>query len=175
MTAVDPAIIGVWIVPGLRRTYEVDDNGGYYVADPETPIYFEDGGAVMIWEDEAHDRLSGTGLTPEGAWRGRDTGAEWRFAPDGSYEVRLDGVTDTGIWALRRDGAALWTRELVAMLTTDGATVTFALFANGEATYGYTAGAGVWTLHDATTWAELARFVAPDRIGPTSASSPPRP
>ena len=98
----------------------MDANGVYHVADPESPVTFEAGGAVMQWEGEAHDRLSGAGLTPEGRWRGRVTGAEWEFAADGGYTVTLDGATDRGIWALRQDGAALWTREEVATPDHDG-------------------------------------------------------
>lgn len=158
---VDPGLVGIWIVPGEPRTYEVDTGGGYHVADPESPVSFEAGGAVMLWEGEAHDRLSGSGATPQGRWRGRDTGADWDFAADGGYTVTLDGATDRGIWALRQNGTALWTREEVATLTTTGAEVTYALREGGTVTYGYTVGGGVWTLHDPKTWAELARLVDP--------------
>ena len=164
MSGLDPAIVGVWIVPGLRRTYEVDAAGGYHVADPEGAIAFVQGGAVMVWEGEPHDRRSGAGATPEGRWIGRETGAEWVFAADGSYTATLDGQTDTGIWALREDGRALWTRELVATLTTAEGLVDFALRAGGVSRYGYAVADGVWTLHDPVTRAELARFVDPGRL-----------
>ncbi|NKX43171.1 hypothetical protein [Roseicyclus persicicus] len=161
MSAVDPDLVGVWIVAGEPRTYEVEADGGYHVADPESPVAYEQGGAVMIWEGEAHDRLAGAGATPEGDWRGRDTGALWSFAADGTYTVTLDGATDTGIWAAGQDGATLWTRERVATLATNGAQVTYTLREGGTATYGYTVGGGIWTLHDPVSWVELARFVDP--------------
>jgi hypothetical protein len=161
MSGIDPRLIGIWVVPGEPRTYEVDAHGVYHVADPESAVTFEAGGAVMQWEGEAHDRLSGAGLTPEGRWRGRVTGAEWEFAADGGYTVTLDGATDRGIWALRQEGATLWTREEVATLTTTGAEVTYALREGGTATYGYTVEAGVWTLLDPASWAVLARFIDP--------------
>ncbi|MBF9058135.1 hypothetical protein HKCCSP123_02960 [Rhodobacterales bacterium HKCCSP123] len=163
---IDPGLVGIWIVPGEPRTYEVDADGVYHVADPESPVSFEAGGAVMHWEGEAHDRLSGITEPPEGRWRGRDTGAEWVFGGDGSYTVTLDGATDRGIWALRREGAALWTREEVATLTTTGAEITYALREGGTVTYGYTVGGGVWTLHDPATWVELARLVDPGALPP---------
>lgn len=158
---IDPQLIGIWIVAGEPRTYEVDAAGVYHVADPESPVRFDAGSTVMQWEGEAHDRLSGSGATPEGRWRGRDTGAEWDFAADGRYTVTLDGATDRGIWALRQGGTALWTREEVATLTTTGAEVTYSLREGGTVTYGYTVGGGVWTVHDPSTWVELARFVDP--------------
>jgi hypothetical protein len=161
MSAIDPRLVGIWVVPGEPRTYEVDAEGLYHVADPESPVTFEEGGRVMQWEGEAHDRLSGAGATPEGRWRGRVTGAEWDFAADGGYTVTLDGATDRGIWALRQGGTALWTREEVARLTTTGAEVTYDLREGGTVTYGYTVEAGVWTLLDPTTWAVLTRFIDP--------------
>jgi len=157
----DPRLVGIWVIPGEPRTYEVDAEGGYHVADPESPVTFEEGGNVMHWEGEAHERQSGAGETPEGRWRGRDTGADWTFASDGTYEVTLDGATDIGIWALRQGGSALWTREEVARLVTDGAQVTYTLRDGGTVVYGYTVKDGAWTLHDPKTWDELARFVDP--------------
>ena len=162
---IDPRLVGVWVIPGEPRTYEVDAEGGYHVADPESPVSFEAEGRVMHWEGEAHDRLSGAGDTPEGRWRGRDTGADWHFSPGGGYEVTLDGATDIGIWALRQDGTALWTREEVARLATDGAQVTYTLRDGSTVVYGYTVENGAWTLHDPTTWDELTRFYDPATLG----------
>ena len=93
--------------------------------------------------------------------------------------MTLDGATDRGIWALRQDGAALWTREEVATLTTTGAEVTYALREGGTATYGYTVEAGVWTLLDPASWACLPvhrpRDAARRALSPTSAAFPPPP
>lgn len=157
----DPRLVGIWIVPGEPRTYEVGADGTYHVADPESPVSYENGGTVMRWEGEAHDRLEGQGETPEGRWRGRDTGAEWSFNEDGSYSVLLDGATDIGIWALRDEGRALWTREQVARLHGNGAELVYDLRQGGSVTYGYTASADIWTLHDPVTWVERARYVRP--------------
>jgi hypothetical protein len=155
---IDPDLVGVWMVPGDARTYEIDPAGGYHVAEPESPVAFRCDGAVMLWEGEAHDRLSGKGDTPEGRWRGRDTGAEWAFDANGRYAVTLDGVTDTGIWALRHGGDSLWTCEAVGRIATNGAMITYHLNHGPSLSYSYTAGAGLWSLHDPMTWKTLVRF-----------------
>lgn len=164
MSAIDPGLVGLWIAPGEDRTYEVDDGGGYHVAEPEAPLTIEDDGAVMLWLGEWHDRISGEDAAPIGRWLGRDSAAQWEFAADGAFRVTLGEQEDTGIWALRRNGGALWTRERVASLETDGAQITFHLRDGGTAHYGYTVGGGVWTLNDPTTWAELVRFVDPSSL-----------
>jgi hypothetical protein len=161
MSGIDPDLVRVWIVPNEDRTYEVDATGGYHVADPESPVTFEQDGAVMVWDGEAHDRLSGAGATPEGRWCGRDTGTIWAFDADGTYSVALDGATDTGIWTLRQEGPTLWTREQVAQLEANGAEVTFHLRDGHVMRYGYTVKDGVWTLHDPESWTRLARYIDP--------------
>lgn len=175
MTAIDPDLIGIWVIPGTPFTYEVDAAGQYHIGNPEVPIAFSAGGTVMSWGPEILDRQSGSGDTPVGTWIERGTGAEWTFAADGSYTVLWDGVTDTGIWALRQNGTTLWTRELRAALATNGAQVVFTTTSGGTFTYGYTVGAGVWTLFDPVTWSEVARYLDPATLPLTNAASPPPP
>lgn len=163
-TSLDPDLIGIWIVRGKPVTYEVTGDGGYHVADPEDPLSFEDGGAVMIWGGRRHDRQDGSGQSPVGRWIEAASGDTWLFEADGRYEVSGDGSTDTGIWALRDGGAALWTRELTARITTDGAQVTFVTVGGDSFTYGYTVDDGVWSLLDPTTWVAVTRYVTPARL-----------
>lgn len=167
MVSFDPDLVGIWIVPGERRTYEVMADGSYHIADPEEPVRFDDGGAVMIWGPRRHRRLEGSGATPLGRWRAEATGEDWVFAADGGYTVTAGGQADIGIWALRRGGTALWTRELNAQLTANGAEVTFHPIAGGPVRFGYTVKDGVWTLLDPRDWSELARYVAPGAVRKT--------
>lgn len=161
MTSIDPDLVRVWIRPGTPFTYEIDAAGGYHIGGPESPISFAEGGMVMTWGTETLDRQAGAGDTPEGRWIERGTGAEWHFAPDGCYEVLLDGETDVGIWALRAGGTMLWTRELRAQVATNGAEITFDARNGTLVTYGYTVGGGVWVLFDRVTWVEVMRYVDP--------------
>lgn len=167
MTAIDPDLVGVWIVPGEHRTYEVMGDGSYHIADPEEPLQFEQGGEVMTWGPRRHVRLEGSGTTPVGRWHEDASGDEWVFQGDASYSVTGGGQTDIGIWSLRSNGAALWTRELNAQLAANGAEITFHPIAGGSVTFGYTVKDGVWVLLDRQTWAELARYVSPARAGRT--------
>ncbi len=161
MTAIDPDLVRVWIVPGEPFTYEVDAAGDYHIGGPEQPVGFEADGAVMTWASEVYDRLDGAGATPVGRWTERSTGAEWDFAADGSYTVTWDGEVDHGLWALRQGDTMLWTREWRAKLATNGAEVSFTVRDGTVSTYGYTVGAGVWTLFDPVSWAELTRYLDP--------------
>ncbi len=168
MSSLDPDLIGIWILPGKPQTYEVLGDGTYHVADPEEPLSFEDGGATMVWGPRRHMRLDGSGTSPVGRWREEDSQDEWQFNADGSYAVTGQGNTDTGIWALRSGGTALWTRELNAHITSDGAQVTFDAINGTSVTFGYTVADGVWTLLDPTDWRELARYVSPSTIAQTA-------
>ncbi len=167
MSTIDPDLIGIWIIPGEPATYEVMSDGSYHVADPEEPLSFEDGGATMVWGPRRHMRLDGSGKTPVGKWREAASRDEWVFERDGSYSVTGQGNTDTGIWALRSGGTALWTRELNAQLSSNGAQVTFTPVSGGSYTFGYTVADGVWTLLDANDWTELARYVSPSAMAKT--------
>jgi len=157
--SVDPDLVQVWIVPGEAYTYEVDASGDYHIAGPERAVGFDGDG--MTWGNEAYDRQDGSGATPVGRWTERSTGAVWTFAADGTYTVDWDGETDTGLWSLRQGGTMLWTREWRAKLATNGAQITFTTRDGTAATYGYTVGAGAWTLYDAVTWAQLSRYLDP--------------
>jgi hypothetical protein len=162
--SLDPDLIGIWIVRGKPVTYEVTGDGGYHVADPEEPLSFEQDGAVMIWGGRRHERQDGSGQSPVGRWIEPASGDAWLFEPDGRYEITGAGATDTGIWALRDGGAALWTRELTAQISTNGAQVTFDTVSGGSFIYGYTVKDGVWSLLDPTTWVAVTRYVTPARL-----------
>lgn len=166
MTApVDPALIGIWIVPGQPFTYEVDAEGGYHIAGPEEPLSFAEDGATMIWGPRRYRREDGAGQTPVGQWREDESGDTWRFEADGAYRLEApDGAVDTGIWGLRDAGAALWVREQRAHLATDGAHLTLVTADGGQSRYGYTVRAGIWILLDPVNWAELSRFFTPEEI-----------
>jgi len=164
MTQLDQDLIGIWIVPGAAPTYEVMADGTFHVADPESALAFENGGAVMLWDPLRMTRLDGTGETPVGRWQ--DTGSTdvWEFLANGGYSVTGDGLTYTGIWALRSAGAALWSRELRARIETTGAEVTFAPVHGTPVTYGYTVTRDTWRLTDLQSGAEVARYVRPSSV-----------
>jgi len=167
MSSIDPDLIGIWIVPGAGATYEVAPDGSYHVADPEAELQFEDDGATMLWGAVRLVRMQGAGDTPLGRWKDEASGEIWWFARDGQYEVTAPGLLDRGIWALRDGGTALWIREYRARLETNGAQVLFHPVDGAPLTYGYTVANGAWTLHDATTWAELARYLDPAALAAT--------
>lgn len=161
MTCIDPTLVGTWIVPGSQRTYAVDPAGGYHVAEAESAMSFQKDGAIMVWEGEVHDRCSGKGETPVGTWVGRATGALWTFVADGGYSVTLDGRFDTGRWELRRNGTALWTQELVAQVSTDGAHIAYHMRDGACITFGYSVCSRGWVLYDPVDWTELGRLIDP--------------
>jgi len=164
MTSIDPDLIGIWIAPGHPATFEVDPDGGYHVAEPEMPLRFEDRGTVMIWGDKRLERQLHAGETPIGQWIDRDHDEIWSFDADRSYTITAGGLTDTGIWALRDGGAALWARERTARVEADGATVVFQSTDGTTLRYNYTVSDGVWKLLDAADWTELATYIRPDRL-----------
>lgn len=168
----DPALIGIWIVPGRPFTYEISADGGYHVAEPDERLSFERRGAVMMWGGRRHERdgvlsevSAAEALTPVGRWRETGTGDIWVFKSDGSYSrTTPDGTRDGGIWATRGHDTRLWTRERRAEITADGAHLTFAM-SNGEvARYGYAVEDGVLCLLDPKSWKELSRFVSATRL-----------
>ncbi len=165
MSTVDPDLIGIWIVRGESRTYEVAEDGTYHIADPEAPLSFENGSLRMIWGDRVFDRLEGAGGTPFGRWKDESGQEIWAFEEDGAYSVSSDDITDTGIWALRDGGAALWCREYAAEIESNGAQITFRPVGGQPVTYGYTVSDGVWVLLDTSNWTEVARYLDPSRLG----------
>lgn len=169
-TTLDPALLGIWIVPGQPYTYEVDSFGGYHVAGPEEPLSFTRGGSVMLWGGRHHERENGTGETPVGRWVEPDSGDIWQFKDDGRYTlIAPGGMQDTGIWGLRDQGTALWVREMRARVITDGAHLTFSTVDGGTSRYGYTVADGTWRLLDPMNWSELSRFVSAGVLAKRSA------
>ncbi|MBY6202795.1 hypothetical protein KUV65_15575 [Maritalea mobilis] len=162
--AIDPDLIGIWIVQGQPQTYEVTPDGGYHVADPEEPLSFSEGGAVMTWGSLTFTRTVGTGETPVGGWTEDASGDQWAFAKDGTYTVSARGLSDTGIWDLRDNGASLWTREKRATITSDGAHLEFLTVYGTTSRYGYTVSNGVWRLLDPANWDELARYLSAAKL-----------
>ncbi|QBY01208.1 hypothetical protein E2K80_11115 [Rhodophyticola sp. CCM32] len=165
MTMIDPNLPGIWIVPGELFTYEVLNDGSYHVAPPAAPLSFSSDAAEMTWGAQVFDRQSASanGAGVEGRWTRRDSTEHWVFSANGQYQVRWgkDDPASTGIWALRDNGGALWIREKLAELTTDGAQVVFNLIGTGPAQYGYTVEDGVWTLLDPDSWEKRATYRRP--------------
>lgn len=160
MAQLDPALVGIWIVPGQPQTYEFTADGGYHVAEPEAPLSFDDGALVMHWRGQPYHRLVGDGATPVGRWRAAEGGDVWQFEDSGTCTVTNGNGTETGIWALRDAGQSLWLRERTCDVSTDGAHLTFHPEAGVALRYGYTIKAGICTLHDAESWAELTRYLS---------------
>jgi len=167
MTQIDPDLVGVWLSPGSIVTYEVCADGTYHVADPEEPVHFENEGAVMIWGGRRYTRRAGAGATPEGRWVEDGSSDVWAFGPDGSYSITNGTSTFIGIWVLRNQGTALWTRELRAQLSTNGAQITFHPEAGRTLTYCYTVSEGLWSILDPLTWQEVNRYVSPAYLAQT--------
>lgn len=165
----DTNLIGIWIVPGSFVTYEVLPDGSFHVADPETALAYEGGGTAMLWDPMRLVRLEGAGETPIGRWREDRAGDIWAFMPDGTYTVEVEGDVYHGIWALRSGGAALWTREMRAGITTNGTDLTFAAVHGPTATYRYTVADGIWSLFDPQTGAVAVRYVRPETVTPAEA------
>lgn len=163
MSRLDPDLPGLWIVPGEAATYEVRPDGAYLVGEPERPVAFARDGRIMAWGNHSLERLHGAGDRPEGRWRDRKSGEEWTFYREGDYQVKAgDGaLVGKGLWALRDDGASLWTCEWRGRLSANGAEVTFHLPDGPPVSYAYTVKDGIWTLLDRTSWQKLAEYRRP--------------
>lgn len=164
----DPALIGIWLLPGHPQTYEVTGDGSYYIAEPDEPVSFQTGGAQMTWGGRTYTRVIGSGQSPVGTWREDGTGDGWDFTDDCAYTILSatddTGETFTGIWALRNEGRSLWTCEKQADIETDGAHIAFVTPLGERFTYGYGVDNGILTLFDPDTWLELTRYVSAERM-----------
>lgn len=159
---IDPDLIGIWIIPGERATFEVSPDGGYHIAEVPADFSFFRGGQFLNWGEAELERVLGEGDRIEGVWRARDSGDEWYFRPDGSYTLHWpDGEEAHGIWAVQEDGAKLWTREELGRIDTNGAEVSFHLHSGAPIRYGYTVDARKWTLMNPETWAVLVEYLRP--------------
>lgn len=173
-TKVDPDLVGIWLLPGQPQTYEITADGGYFIAEPDETLSFQDGGDRMIWGGRPYVRVIGEGKTPIGTWREEDTGDGWDFTPDHAYTVLSAGSashgiaeageTFTGIWALRNEGTSLWTCEKQSLVETDGAHLSFLTATGEKLTYGYAVSDGTLSLLDPDTWIELTRYISAERM-----------
>lgn len=167
-TAIDPALVGIWLLPGQPQTYEITEDGGYFIAEPDETLSFHDGGAQMFWGSRTYTRIIGEGQTPIGTWREEDTGDGWDFTADQAYTILSagedGGETFTGIWALRDEGTSLWTCERQADIEADGAHLTFVTCAGERLSYGYAVADGMLSLLDPDTWLELSRYISAERM-----------
>lgn len=168
-TDIDPALVGIWLVPGQPQTYEITADGGYFVAEPDAVLRFQDEGAVMVWGGRRYRRVLGEGATPIGTWIEDETGDAWDFTDDNGYSVLSpavgdDGLTFVGIWALRNHGTSLWACEKQAELELDGAHLSFKTSTGEILRYGYATDDGMLTLLDPETWTELSRYISAERM-----------
>lgn len=167
-TSIDPTLIGIWLLPGQPQTYEITEDGSYYIAEPDEPLHFQGDGEQMIWGGRTYTRVIGSGLTPVGTWREDQTGDGWDFTEDRAYTILSatdqTGETFTGIWALRNKGTSLWTCEKQADIETNGAHVTFETPLGERFKYGYGVDEGVFTLLDPDTWQDLTRYISAERM-----------
>ncbi len=159
---IDPDLPGIWIIPGEPETYEILGDGTYHVAAPEAPVAFHRGGWEMTWGEDRLKRHLGSGETVEGVWHDPEREEEWFFRPDGTYTLHWpDGDEAHGIWALRDDGASLWTREFSGLIATTGVELTFHLESGIDQTFGYTVKNDIWSLLDPETWKTLVDYRRP--------------
>jgi hypothetical protein len=173
--SIDPALVGIWLLPGEPQTYEITDSGGYFIAEPEEPVTFESDGAVMVWGGRRYLRTEGAGETPIGTWREEETGDAWDFTEDQAVSILIAEAPDedslTGIWALRDEGHALWTCEHRAQITSDGAHLVFQTDEGNSLRYGYSVTEDVLSLLDPDTWEEVTRYVSAALFIQTAAAS----
>lgn len=168
----DPTLIGIWLLPGQPQTYEITEDGGYFIAEPDESLSFHNNGAQMTWGGRAYSRIIGEGDTPIGTWREEATGDGWDFTADHAYSILSAathdnpdaGETFTGIWALRNEGTSLWTCEKQADIEADGAHLTFVTTAGERLSYGYGVADGILSLLDPDTWLELTRYISAERM-----------
>lgn len=170
-TPIDPELIGIWLLPGQPQTYEITENGSYFIAEPEEALSFQDDGAQMTWGGRPYTRIIGDGETPIGTWREEATGDGWDFTADHAYTILSaaadaddPGETFTGIWSLRNDGTSLWTCEKQANIVVDGAHLTFVTTSGDRLSYGYSVADGLLSLLDPDTWLELTRYISAKRM-----------
>lgn len=171
-TKIDSALIGIWLLPGQPQTYEITEDGGYFIAEPDETLSFQGGGAHMTWGGRSYTRIIGDGETPVGTWREEATGDGWDFTADHAYTILSTGLratedageTFTGIWALRNKGTSLWTCEKQADIETDGAHLTFVTQTGERLSYGYAVSEGMLSLLDPDTWLELSRYISAERM-----------
>ena len=167
-TLIDAALIGIWLLPGQPQTYEITEDGEYFIAEPEEPLSFDGAGAIMNWGGRRYLRIVGEGETPVGTWREEATGDGWDFTADHAYTILMSAPdpqeTFTGIWALRNEGTSLWTCEKQADIKTDGAHLTFVTPAGEPLSYGYASSDGVLSLLDPDTWLEVSRYISAERM-----------
>lgn len=173
-TSLDPTLVGIWLLPGQPQTYEITEDGSYYIAEPDEGLSFQDAGARMIWGGRSYTRIIGQGDTLVGTWREDDTGDGWDFTADHAYTILsandASGETFNGIWALRNEGTSLWTCEKQADIQTDGAHLTFVTPAGERLSYGYSVSEGLLFLLDPDTWQELTRYISAERMVRSAAS-----
>lgn len=164
-TKFDPALIGIWLLPGHPETYEISAGGGYFIAEPHETVIIKEGGAVMTWGGRRYIRVLGEGSTPVGTWQEEATGDAWDFTDDQGYSVLTAAAqTFTGIWALRNHGTSLWTCEKQADLETDGAHLIFNTPAGEQLKYGYAVEDGILSILDPATWLEVSRYISAERM-----------
>lgn len=168
---IDPALVGIWLLPGQPQTYEITEDGSYFIAEPDESLSFQNDGEQMIWGGRVYTRILGEGATPIGTWREEATGDGWDFTADHAYTI-LSAATDTtdagetftGIWSLRNEGTSLWTCEKQADIEVDGAHLTFITPSDDRLSYGYATEDGLFSLLDPDTWQELTRYISAERM-----------
>lgn len=171
---IDPDLVGIWLLPGQPQTYEITGAGHYLIAEPEELLDFVEDGRIMVWGGRRYLRTEGGGETPVGTWREEATGDGWDFTEDHAVTILMAdpgaGPPITGIWALRDNGASLWTCEKRADLTADGAHLSFRMIGGDVLRYGYSVSTDVLTLLDPDTWTELTRYVSANLFIETAAA-----
>jgi hypothetical protein len=170
-THIDPALVGIWLLPGAQHTYEIDVSGAYLIGEPEQPLCFENGHNTMIWGDRRFARAGTHGVGLVGTWIEEATGDAWDFSQDQALTILTpDEALVTGIWALRDQGRSLWHCERRATVTSDGAHLEFQFLDGVANRYGYAVDGDVLSLLDPQTWVELTRYISAGLYQQTIAS-----
>ena len=153
--ALDGNLVSTWKPKGITsgfRTYRVDANGNYFVADPEAPISFDGTGLKLTWGGIGYTKKLGAPNAIPGVWDADSGGEEWYFRADGTVTVHFSATEEYfGNYETRNSGNALWYEEFRGLVSTDGDRVNFDPPYSADATYRYSVDSQFWTLFDLAT------------------------
>ena len=151
----DPNLEGTWKIKGAAapyKTYMIDAQGRYFVADPEAPFAFVNGGQGFEWGGLTYTLVLGSANDLAGVWLADDGGEEWHFRVDGSVTVHWSVVEEYfGRYELRNGGTALWYSEFRSVVSTSGNVLPFDPPYTQDQEYLFSLSGNDWTLTDPAT------------------------
>ncbi|WP_226688696.1 hypothetical protein [Ruegeria arenilitoris] len=148
--AFDPALIATWkpkAASGSYRTYRVDAQGYYFIADPAAPFVFQSGGTKFKWGNSTYTKTLGNAGEIVGLWTGDTDGEEWNFRADGTVTVHFSATDEYfGNYELRSGDMLLWYEEFRSVVSTVSQRIVFDPPYASNQDYNYTVDVQYWTL-----------------------------